>query len=384
MRWSQAYRTSQDLIPEGTGLPAEAERGGHPVVGAVLSLIGTALLLGAFTSLVAWVVGAGGDVVLGVMLLVMSLFFLPFGLHLLLSHEHWLFAADEVTYAWRGLFGAGNWTEPLAKYRGVMRDSVRHSGGQHGTSYTEYVLRLEHGEEKKKNVQLYSSRSQEGLRAQQERYARLLGVPLLVEAADGIQARQPEELGMSVSQRVAGGFLEVSFDPSKPPPGRSLRARVEGDRLVVRTRPGAMGKAAIVVPLIFVLVGGGLIIAALAGDPAALARAVLVTAGGVFALLGLAGVAFGRTVVQELHISPAQVRGLWRTPFGTVAERQIAADEIEDVMVGTPEGSQGFTMVQVIGEELAVYFGFGLSVEEQQWVRDCVVAVISKSPSSPR
>jgi len=366
-----------DRIPEGEELPAEAEKEGYRVAGTVLVVIGSVLLVAGIGVLVVWFLGIGGDLTLGILLTGISAVLLPLALHQIVSHKRWWFTPDEVTHEWRGLFGSGRWTEPLSNYDGILSEAVYHSGGRNSPSYTEYILRLEHSHDKKKRVRLYCSRSREGFRARHERYAQLFGLPALLKTKDGIEARDPEDLDKSVRERVAAGTMEVTFDPSRPPPGRHLRVKVEGDRLVVRTRPGALGKAGVLVPLIFALVGGGLVAAVfipgLDGPPI-----VMAVFGGLFGLLGIAGLVFGRTVVQELEIPPAEVRSRWETPFGSVGERGIPAGEIEEVVVRTPEGNQDFTMVQAISDTGTVHFGFGLSEEEQHWVRDCIIAVIAR------
>lgn len=372
-----AKRFQVDRIPEGEELPAEAEKEGYRGAGSVLTIIGSVMLVAGIGVLVVWFLGIGGDLILGILLTGISVVLLPLALHQLVSHRRWRFTPDEVTHEWRGLLGSGQWTEPLSHYDGVLAEATYHSGGENSPSYTEYVLRLEHSEDEKKHVELYSSRAREGFRGEHERYARLFDLPALLKTDDGVEVRDPEDLDKSVRERVAAGKMEVTFDPSRPPPGRHLRVRVEGDRLAVRTRPGALGKAGVLVPLIFALVGGGLIVLTVVPGVDA-PPVLLIVVGALFALLGIAGLVFGRTVVQELELSPAEVRSRWKTPFGTVGERAIPAGEIEEVVVRTPEGSQGFTMVQAVSDTGTVHFGFGLSQEEQHWVRDCVIAVISK------
>ncbi len=368
-----------DMAGDAAELPVHHEARSLKLVGAVLLLMAAAdlaLALVLFVFLedvstpVRWLVP--GLVALGAVVMVLI------GLHLWIRRKEWEIAGDEVRHRWRGLFGAGEWVEPLSAYRGVLARQEYHSGGQNAPGYTLYILELKHETDEKRDVRLYQSRSREGFRARHEDYARLLGTSALIETQDGIEERRVEDLAKSVRELVAEGVLRVEFDATRRPPGRHLATVVEGDTLVVRTRPGAaLGKPGLIVPLVTALAGagmavGGLIVKGGAGGLPLLLAGLVALVGGT-ALMILA-----RRVRQELRVSPDEVRVEWHLPVaGEVFAKAVPAEEVESVTVRTPEGSSGFTMVQAVTDADTVSFGFGLTDEEKAWVRDCIITVIS-------
>ena len=54
------------------------------------------------------------------------------------------------------------------------------------------------------------------------------------------------------------------------------------------------------------------------------------------------------------------------------------ADEVEEVMVRPATGSKSYTTVQAMGDQGTVSYGIGLTPTEKDWVRDCIIAVISR------
>jgi hypothetical protein len=299
------------------------------------------------------------------------------GLAVLMYEEYWTFTAHEISRRWRTLFGRKEWSEPISAYAGVLMRSVYHSGSKNSPSYTEYIVELKHSGDNKKTVQLYNSRSPDGFRAQQERYARLFAVSALVETEHGIEERSVEDLDKTIRDRVLEGSMDVQFDASKPPPGTNLSVRVEGDGLLISARRGLLGKAGKIIPIVTAILGSGLVIGGIArGKPPEVV--MLPIMGAFFLVMGL-GVGFaGRLLRQELIVSAAGVRTRWIHPWGAFAEVSLPADEIEDVALRTPPGSHGFTSVVIATDAQTAWFGVGLEPAEKEWVRDCIIAVISR------
>ncbi len=367
---------TMDLAGEATTLPVEVERKGSKILAAVLVVLGVPFGVGAAMAIASVAKGGTGPLVAGGVFGVVSAALFIGAAHCWVSRHEWTFAADGVEHRWRGLRGWRQWTEPMAAYRGILCKEEYHSGGKNSPSYTLYLLFLEHGTDPKKTVQLYSSRSSEGFRAKHEHYARLFGLPVLIPTESGIQERAVEDLDKSVRQRVAEGTLEVTFDPMAGPPGARLAIAVKGDALIIWTLCGPLGRAGKVVGPILLLAGLGFAVGGpFAGEGA---LTVLWTIGGILETAGLVLTFGDRSFRQELLLSPKEMRSRWRTPFGMFGVRVVSANEVEEVVVRTPTGSRGFTMVQAIGDRATVSYGIGLTKAEKEWVRDCIVAVISK------
>jgi hypothetical protein len=375
-RVSRPLSQEFELISGVRQLPSHVEKQGTRALAIILAVLAAA---DAATGLVLLALWGGGRFPLGLLVgAAMLASALGFGLlarHQWVLRREWNFTADEVQHKARGLFGLREWAEPLRAYAGVLSRQEYHSGGEN-QSYTLYVVELRHSSNSRRSIRLYSSRSQAGIRDKQENYARLFGVPALVQTATGLEARRPDELSMSVRERVAAGSLKVAFDPSAPPPGRKLAMRVEGDTLVVWTRRGGLGKAGTAVPLVLVGVGSAAIVAsvlrAFHGSLPGLVVGVV-----ILALAAAAAVLLPR-VRQELLLSRERVRSRWVHPWGTAFEMAVPAAEVEEVVVGTAPGTKRISTVQAISHTATVHFGYGLSLAEQRWVRDCIIAVISR------
>ncbi|MCK4376456.1 MAG: hypothetical protein KAX19_14055, partial [Candidatus Brocadiae bacterium] len=138
----------------------------------------------------------------------------------------------------------------------------------------------------------------------------------------------------------------------------------------------ALGAAARFVPLVM-LVGGvaAVVVGLVLNVPF---RPVLLLAGAVALVVATVALAAARAIAEELMVSPTEVRKRWRHPWGTFREAAAPANEIEEVVVRTPPASHGVTTVQAITDATTVHFGIGLPRAEKEWVRDCIIAVISK------
>jgi len=366
-----------DLAPDATELPIHGEKTGSPLVGLIML---TAAVGDIVIALVMIGLGLSRQFLpglpLGIAMLVGGVIFSLVGRHLQVMLDEWDLTDSHVAHRKQGLFGQKEWTEPMSAYDGVLARQERHSGGENSQSYTLHILELRHNSDKKRNARLYCSRKSEGFRAKQEHYGRLLNMPVLIETATGIEERRPEDLDKSVRQRVAEGSMKVTFDPSAKPPGKRLQTRIEGDRLVISTGLFSLKWLALVVPiLVSAMVAAG-VIGAVVGKPA-VALSVVAVAIPICALVAVAAL-LARKVRQELRISPSEVATRWVLPWRTVAERSVPADDVEDVLIQTPPNSSGVTMVCVLTDDDVLPYGFALKQPEKEWVRDCIIAVISR------
>jgi len=364
-----------DLAPGVSELPLDVTRRGTRALAIVLLLLGGTADLGAIAVILTHLAHGLSRTGLAAVLFAVGTGLELIGAREWVRFEQWRFTPQDVTRKWLGLFGANEWTEPLSSYAGVLRRQEYHSGGKNSPSYTLYILALQHGARKDRSVTLYSSRSPEGFRARHEEYARLFALPALIETQTGVEKRRPEDLGKSVRQRVAEGSMQVTFDPSAIPPGSRLTVRVEGDTLTVRTGRNTFGLASTLGPAAFLL--GGVVILVLRLWPRVRIPAALLPLAALGILIAASAFAALRLVSEELLISPKEVRKRWRHPWGTFRESAVPAGEIEEVLILAPPGEQQ-TAVQAITDKAVVHFGMWLPVRDKEWVRDCIIAVISK------
>lgn len=373
----------KNLIPDDAQLPYEVKTTGGAQLGCAI-----VMWAGALAALTAGIVmgvlaGKGGTAWIAVIPVTVAVLLAIAGWAAKVYEEHYVFDEHNVTRRWRSLFGRKEWIEPLTQYEGVLAREVYHSGGQNSSSYTQYLVELKHKTDSKKDVELYDSRRHEGHRAQHERYCRLLGVDALRENADGgYEHRAVEDLDKTVRDLVAEGAMDVTFDPSQPPPGEVLTVHIEENGLRVSAL-GGFTKARKIVGLVTVLsglvmIGAGLLIPGI-GAPGNI----------ILPVLGLLDVAIGQVAIyfmkragQELFVSTDTVSSWWVLPWGKVGQESVVAGDVEDVSVRTPPNCQGFTAVVVETDENAIMYGMGMTEEEKRWVRDCIVAVISRGGAS--
>lgn len=361
-----------DLAPDADALPVLVSKSPPRAVGPVLLVLGGLAFLGAGVAAFAlpphpealrYLVAAG--------IAFAGVLFALTGLSARVSLREWRFDEEGVHSVRDGLLGRREWDARWSEYAGVLARHETRSTGR--TTYTVYIVELKHASEKRRSVKLYESMSKDGVRDKLKHYARLFVTPLLVETADGFEERAPADLDKSVRERVLEGRLQVEFDPASPPPGGGVTVNLDGDALVLRTRRSAVGIIARTVPGVFLLVGIGLMVpAVLASIPALLVLGGLqfALAAGSFVLLG--------GLREELHISPQAVAKTWVVPFGRFRKREVPANEIEDVLVAKPLGGGLGTTVQVIAGDTTIHCCRALTATDKEWVRDCIIAVISR------
>ena len=195
--------------------------------------------------------------------------------------------------------------------------------------------------------------------------------------------RRPEELDKSVRQLVREGTVRVEFDPSAPIPGKKLAVRTDEQFLHISRRRALSP----VLEAAFWLDGAIAIVLLLATFTGAFgARAYLIATAASMALIGVGGcivAAVMRLVRPELSVSPDGVRKRYVTPWGSFGEQKIPAAQVEQAVVGKPMSGTGGNVVKVVSDQRTIEFGAGLSDEENKWVRDCIISVISV-PTPPR
>jgi hypothetical protein len=283
----------------------------------------------------------------------------------------WTFHRDHVEFERVWLLHRKEWTEPLTAYRGVL---ARRRWEQIEMPPL-HVFTLVHTHSRRRSIVLEKAWLTSGLREALARYARLFGKPALIETESGLEERTPDDLESSLRKRVLAGKVSTSFEPTSVPSDRRLTMTVDGDTLLLRIRRG-VGTMGIVIPAALLAIGAAFGTRALA--PRASVELWVVAfaflAAGALAALGLNG------LTEELRISPFVVAKSWRNPWGLIQpESALLLPEVTDVIVGrvtTPLGKSW--AVQVMADSRVLSFGEALSRPARQWVRDCIVAAVSR------
>jgi hypothetical protein len=371
---TSAFWATVDLAPDAGGLPFTAVRGSS---GTTLKALMAVLLVGALLGGVVALAlsGRGVPVARVVAPAVLALIgvgaFLAFMLFAT-ARQTWEFDESHVHHVREGVLGRREWSEPLSAYRGVLKKQELRSTGK--SSYMVYMVQLLHEGDKKRTVTLYQSLKKGDLRRKHEHCARLFGMPALTETEDGMEERHPDDLDKTVRELVADGILQVQFDPSVPPPGKRLALRVDGDSLAVQVKAGAIGAVRWVLPVIMASIGVVMIAVSFLPDPpvAIMYAGVALVAGAALLAWALAGLR------EELRVAPGEVRKWWTWRGKRFAEHAVRGAEIEEVIIAEPLGGKGTKTVQAVSEADTVHFGRALNAAERRWVRDCIIAVISR------
>lgn len=361
---------NQALILDVSRLPAERSLGGSKVLGVFLTLF--SLLWGGIPTIMLVIVVADKGLTPAVAPL---LLFTVIGTGLFLGglNQFWTkgyvrITSAEVVYSKSSLFGRKDWTEPLARYTGVGYRTEYHSGGKNSPSYTLHIVELQHPE-KAKCVITWQAKSPDGARAIQEEHCRALKLPALEADGAGWAKRETADLDKSVRELVQERKLTVKFDPRQPPPS-GIQLRIDGPMLHLTL---SFPRAPLVVALPFMIVGiVFLLIGILAkGLPLFFILIGLLCAGAPAALFF-----FAQRMRQRIALSKEEVRISWDTPFGERGLATLPADEIEQVELRAQAGSRQ-TALTLATDTRQVVVGAGLQPEALEWLRQCILAVLT-------
>jgi len=283
----------------------------------------------------------------------------------------WTFLPDRVEFVQEWLLRRRAWTEPLAAYRGIATERKTDGTGKRSV----HALTLVHRHTDRRNLVLSAARSLAALRKRQAGYARLLNLPGLIETEQGLEGLDPDGIERSMPKRVVADKLPASFDPAPPPEGSRLKVAIEDDALVLRL-PWALGVTGIVGTAILFLTGGLIGIVGFAPHRPTGLREMSVTflAAGALAAVGL------NAVTEELRVSPGRISKCWHLLWGArVGGLSVCAEDVTDVSIARKgPGIWRSRTVQAVTEIETVHFGGALSRDAKLWVRDCIIAVISK------
>jgi len=329
--------------------------GGGPTIGLVFAIMSGQFQPGMLLMLLFTVIGIG-------------LFVL--GIWMLTGVNTTRMDTRTVSRESKWLFGYKIWSEPFANYPGIIQRSEYHSGGKNSPSYTLYIVELYH-DDKKRRVRLYESRSPVGVREIWEDCCRALNKVALEDDAGTMRARSVEDLDKSVRALAKEGKVEIVFDPSVPPP-KGLHLSVQGDslRIVMDKAKSSMAGMllVLVIPMVFTYIGFFV-----KGVPF-----VFAVVGLIFLALLLAALVWAKIATAALDVGRDGVKLYWLTPWGPTRGVAMASDEIESVRIGKPPtGNASREVVLIVGDAATIPAGQGLDRAALEWLRNCILAVIT-------
>ena len=353
-------------------LPATHTETGDRRLGIILILVGAffsgILSVLLISMLVLGAVKLKEDLVLAMLLgSVLGAVVLMAGLHQLLSVTAITIDKRRISYLSKSLFSSKEWVEEFEKYEGILYRDERHYVGK-GQSYTLCIVELYHTD-KDKVVILYRSTSAKGVRAICEDYCRRLNLQAVEKDGKNIIARDVADLDKSVRDLVKDEKLNINFDLSQLPP-KGLQAKAVGDmfQVVVNNNINSilLSVPALVIP-------GLLIVSGLAnknGLP-------WVIVGIICGLVPVKRLLWITRPSIRIGEDTVFVNGI--TPWGETAGTTIRTSEIESVVVSDylsfPPGCCNEVLIKTDQQQVAI--GRGLSAEALQWLKNCILSIIS-------
>lgn len=293
-----------------------------------------------------------------------------FGLSQFFLHEIWEITDIHIIYNKKGLFGIKKWMEPISKYRGVLSATEqRSSGGKNSSTYTVWVIYLYH-DEYKKRIKLFESSSSSGVREKWENYARTFNRPAIERSGKEFITRDVDDLDKSVKELIREGEIKIDFDFAKPTPkGFEVKRAMNEVQVVRKSKP-----LGIFVGPPFVLAFCGVFIyLGFFGDAPILFGLV-----GTFFLI-IFFVFFIYKIISTpcYAIKREEVHTYRLTPWGSTKGQRIKADMIESIDIKSSGNNYNALMISTDQREYSI--GSGLRKDEREWLRDCMLYMISQS-----
>ncbi|MDX1513712.1 MAG: tetratricopeptide repeat protein [Gammaproteobacteria bacterium] len=275
----------------------------------------------------------------------------------------------------RDLNGTRNWKEPLSDYLGVLgktevRRTSRSGRSRSSKSYLVHFVYLKHARTYTLDVPLLRTCKEVDLRAETERFAKLVGLPVLIEKEDNkYEVRPVADLDKSVAQLAAENKLEIPEAPTTPLSSNRVRSERNADGY---TFEGLMPKLWFSQGVIALVVGGGLFLYSLdfgGFNPASLVFLFLV-------LLGLGFVTIGPHFRFRLEVSPRGARYTVKLGGHVFLDRVLPASSVEEVKIAPGKG------VNIVSDHGTITFGPDLTERDLQNVRDAVLATLANPAST--
>ena len=292
------------------------------------------------------------------------------GLYTMTFRETIRIDANSVSREAKSIFGYKYWTEPLERYSGVLSRTEQRSGGKNSSPYTVYIVELYH-EDKKKRILLYESRSGNSFRTIWEDYCRQLNKPAMERAGNKMHTRDVADLDKSVRELVQEGKITVDFDPKAPPP-KGFDARVAGGQLRVALPKKNTSFLGLIIAILFT---GVFIFIGFWVDDAPVIFGII----GIILLLFFIGAGIWQAITRNvLLIGRNEIKILQETPWGETGGSILKADEIEEVRIGPIARGTKQMAVLLVTDHNTRRIGDGLPRESQEWLKNCILAVITR------
>lgn len=372
--WPRSSLYRFDIAPEARQLPFQVRDTSGRRKAALFAAM--AACCAAIVVLAWWGIPAGRPPGLLIWLAVFgsgTAVFALLAVHKLLLRTRWCVGTDGVHSGRSYLFWQRNWHEPWSAYAGVVAEeqvSVKEASAD-----PLLILLLKHRTNERRSVLLYASDSRKKAWEKQKHYAALFGLPALTDTGLGLETHSAEDVGKPLRQRLAEGSVEAPSGLPAQPSGTNLLATVNGSALTVTSRKGGSSRAAMVLAAV---VGVVAIVLDIVVDLIWSYLTVILIGAVIVACAIAAANILMRLLKEELEISPEAVRKRWRHPLGVSWESVIQADEIEKISVrGSRKQKAHHTALWIVGGEHAIEFSAPLTVAEMNWVRECIIAVIS-------
>lgn len=293
---------------------------------------------------------------------------LAFGIGQFFKHRTVVIDKNGVTVDERSISGARHWRESFQAYQGVLSRSEYHPGGKNRPAYTLYIVELLHAD-KRRTIRLYESKSPDGQRSRWEDAARILNMPALEYDGDGLVTRKTDDLDKSIGQLVREGKLKSDFDPTKGIPSQ-LKLQTVGDALHVTVNTRGIHTTPLIVvsilPLTFIILP--LLVPHLP-------KAMMIP--GIFFGVALGAVIFSSlTTKSQLRISRDTIRLVQLTRRGDKEIATMRANAIETLRLARVQNSRRMQLeIATDGQRAEV--GAGLPREALEWLRSCIIRVLS-------
>jgi len=272
----------------------------------------------------------------------------------------------QISFSFRSLLRSKQWVEDFENYKGILYRDAHPSGGKNKPSSTLYTVELFHNDREK--VVLYQSTYSKGMRRIWEDSCRKLNLQALEIDGSSLVKRNIEDLDKSIRDLVKEGKRSIDFEPSRPPP-KGLKAKLAGNAFQITLTKGNLtivgGVLALIVPSIFIVIGFS--------EDKGLPMGIF---GIVFALVevnALIGEMFWRSRISvgedTIHLSRV-------APWGETPGTTIIISEIESIIVERKD-NHFHAQVFIKTDQQQEAIGGGLSPESLEWLKNCIVSIIS-------
>jgi hypothetical protein len=279
-----------------------------------------------------------------------------------LRRKLWTFDRNAVLFISTGPLRHTSWQEPLTEYAGVLTEA--YEGPTPGRFRRAFVTRhkvlLRHKQVRLRDVCFYDGPNLSAAKETEQEVARLFSKPVLTSSA-----RDPEELRRETAARPVPQAINVQRDQD----GMVLTGRPTWLAVLRRVVLSDLGWPGI-------LLAGGLYLASALIWSFEVLMCIL---GGVVAVAAALGIGFcvlSRLGREQLSLEPGCLAASRRWPWGPGRVRTVPAQDIQHVCVHS-RGLRGAAL-EIITKDGSLWWGMGQPVETLEWVRDCIIAVISR------